>query len=80
MKNRNRTLTRNNYFRLVLIIRAFDSIFAPMSPILFPLMSILDRLTLLARLLMRMVVPVFNLESHTERDSNGWREKETQPL
>lgn len=60
----------------MLIIKALASILAPVSPIQFPLISILDRLELLPRLLMRMVVPVFSFESHTERDSRGWEERD----
>lgn len=62
---------------LVLIIKALASILAPVSPIQFPLISILERLELLPKLLMRMVVPVFSLESHTDRDSSGWEKRQT---
>lgn len=51
--------------------KALASILAPVSPMQLPLMSILVRLALQPRLLMRMVVPVFSLESHTDRDSRG---------
>lgn len=60
------------------MIKALASILAPVSPMRFPLMSILERLALLARLLMRMVVPVFSFESHTDRDSRGYEDTRTE--
>lgn len=60
---------------LVLIMRALASILAPVSPMQLPLMSILVRSKLLPKQLMRVVVPVFSLESHTDRDSKGYQGK-----
>lgn len=57
---------------MVLICRALASIFAPMSPMLFPLMSTLVREVLLPKALMMMVTSVLSFESARDKDCRGW--------
>lgn len=60
------------YLSLVFIWRALASIFAPMSPIPFPLISTFVREVLLPSALIIMVTSVFNLESARDSDCKGW--------
>lgn len=60
------------YLSLVLICRALASIFAPMSPMPFPLMSTLVREVLLPRALMMMVTSALSLESARDKDCRGY--------
>lgn len=62
---------RPAYLSLVLICSALASIFAPMSPMPFPLMSTLVREVLLPRALMMMVTPVLSFESARDKDCRG---------
>lgn len=60
------------YLSLVLICSALASIFAPMSPMPFPLMSTLVREVLLPRALMMMVTSALSFESARDKDCRGY--------
>lgn len=60
------------YLSLVFICRAFASIFAPISPMAFPLISTFVREVLLPKALIMMVTSVFSLESARDNDCRGW--------
>ena len=62
---------RPAYLSLVLICSALASIFAPMSPMPFPLMSTVVRDVLLPRALMMMVTSVLSFESARDKDCRG---------
>lgn len=62
---------RPAYLSLVLICSALASIFAPMSPMPFPLMSTVVREVLLPRALMMMVTSFLSFESARDKDCRG---------